>query len=345
MTARGPAASGVVAVSRATVRTVRALAGVAGAVVRSVGEPEVAARVDVRAAVDVTAPIPLRGRAAAGAAPAGAPLGPGTVVGGRYVVLELLARGGMSDVFRVRDTRSGGLGALKALRGSDAVAAHRLDTEVRLLRRLSHRNLLRLHDVGCHDGRPYLALELADGGTLASLLLAGPLDPGRVVSVGTALADALRYVHDHGVVHRDVTPANVLLDSGGRPLLGDFGIARTTETTAVTGSGLVIGTVSYLAPELLDGATPTAAADVYSLGLVLLECLTGRREFTGTPAEVALAKAGRGPDVPATLEPTWRALLPAMTDRDPGRRPTARDVHDVLARLSSRAPLNGCARG
>jgi serine/threonine protein kinase len=165
-------------------------------------------------------------------------------------------------------------------------------------------------------------MELVEGETLADTLRRGPLPPARTAAIGSSLAAALGYVHGKGLLHRDVKPANILMGTDGRVRLTDFGIARLVDAARVTSTGMMVGTASYLAPEQVAGEPVGPAADVYALGLVLLESLTGQREYAGSTVEVALARLHRAPQVPATLPAGWQALLRAMTDREPAARPT-----------------------
>ena len=178
----------------------------------------------------------------------------------------------------------------------------------------------------------YLVLELVEGTTLSALLLDGPIPPATVTRIGLALADALSAVHAAFLVHRDVKPANVLLTPSGAVKLGDFGLARLVRDDAaqITTGGEVMGTAAYLSPEQVTSSTVMFPSDIYSLGLVLLECLTGRRPYEGAPAEAALARLVRRPAVPDLLPEPWPGLLRAMTDPDPMRRPSAEQVGHTL---------------
>ncbi len=254
----------------------------------------------------------------------------------RYVLEGLLGSGGMADVHRATDSTLERSVAVKVLRdvAGDETARHRFVAEARTLARLSHRNLVTVLDAGIgeDDDRPFLVMELVEGRSLDDALRAGPLPPEDAASVGAQLAAGLAYAHERGVVHRDVKPGNVLLSHDGRVKLADFGIARLLGDTARhTRTGTAIGTAAYLAPEQVRGEDVTGAADTYSLGLVLLESLTGTRAFPGSPTEAALARLQRDPEVPDTLGEGWVTLLTAMTASDPADRPEAAEVARLLA--------------
>jgi serine/threonine protein kinase len=253
-------------------------------------------------------------------------------VAGRYQLHRLLGSGGVADVHEATDTRLDRPVAVKLLREATASETDRTRflAEARLLARLSHPQLVRVLDAGVDRDRPFLVLELVRGSTLADAL-AEPLPPARVAQLGVDVASALEHVHSAGVVHRDVKPGNVLIDADGSAMLADFGIARLVDDTCHhTRTGNVVGTVAYLAPEQVAGKRVTTAVDVYSLGLVLLEALTGERPYTGTSVEIAFARLSHAPEVPTTLPQPWRELLVAMTARDPRDRPTAAEVASRL---------------
>lgn len=262
----------------------------------------------------------------------------GALLGDRYLVGEVIGRGGMADVRVATDQVLGRDVAVKVLRAAepDPTDRARFVDEARTLARLSHPNLVTVLDAGTSDERPYLVMELVPGITLADAFERGPIAPGRAAAIGAQVADALAYVHGTGIVHRDVKPGNVLLHEDGRARLTDFGIARLVADTAHhTRTGTTIGSPAYFSPEQVGGGTVTTASDVYSLGLVLLEALTGRRPFEGTPTEVALARLSRGPDLPATLPPGWAPLLDDLTARDPLARPDATQVAQRLRDLAA----------
>jgi hypothetical protein len=273
----------------------------------------------------------------------------GTLLAGRYRISGLLGRGGMATVYRAADETLGREVAVKvfATDSADPGEVERQEGEVRMLAGLSHPGLVTLFDVGddvvADRALAFIVMEIVDGTTLADRMKEGPLPGPEVARIGGILADALGYIHRRGVVHRDVKPANVLLatpedDEPAAAKLTDFGIARLVDGTRLTSTGSIVGTVSYLSPEQALGEAVGAPTDVYALGLVLLECLTGRRTFPGTAAESTMARVVRDPEIPARLGPAWVDLLSRMTRRDPAARPTAREVAAELR--TGRAPVS-----
>jgi eukaryotic-like serine/threonine-protein kinase len=261
------------------------------------------------------------------------------VVLGRYELGEVLGVGGSAIVYRGRDRRTERGVALKrffaGVDGPDRLRQHR---EVRTLARLDHPGLVRLLDAGTEHGRAHLVTDLVEGPTLARRLEDGPLPVAEVVELGAALADALAYIHAEEVTHRDIKPANVLLDPDDGPRLADFGIALVVDATRVTTTDAVVGTAAYMAPEQLRGGPVGAAADVYALGLVLLEAATGELGLPGVGLEPVLSRLTMSPRIPDGLPPGLRALLQAMTDLRVARRPSAHQVATRLRALGEGSP-------
>ncbi|MET9956779.1 serine/threonine-protein kinase [Streptomyces sp. NPDC006339] len=257
-------------------------------------------------------------------------------VAGRYRLDELLGRGGAADVYEGEDLRLRRPVAVKVFRPDGAAdTEERFDTEGRLLAQLQHPGLITVYDCGRDDGTPYLVMELVRGTTLRRRIAEAALTPAEACRIGAALASALAHVHRAGVVHRDVKPANILLDETGAPRLTDFGISRLLGTTAQTATGALVGTAAYMAPEQVLGRGAGPAADVYSLGLVLIESIKGELEYDGAPLEAAIARLHRPPVIPPDIPAAVVELLEAMTDADESRRPDARTCGRALAAFAS----------
>ncbi|WP_448639193.1 protein kinase domain-containing protein [Geodermatophilus sp. URMC 63] len=253
-------------------------------------------------------------------------------LGGRYELQALIATGGMGQVWRGRDTLLDRAVAVKVLRSEyadDPTFLARFRAEARHAAALSHPNIAAVLDYG--EGRAedtgehlaYLVMELVDGAPLSALLTReGPLEPDTALSVLSQAAAGLAEAHRAGVVHRDVKPGNILVRPDGGVKLTDFGIAWSAESVPLTGTGQVIGTAQYMSPEQAAGERVGPASDVYALGLVGYESLTGRAAFTGTnPVAVALKQVREDPEpLPADLPPDVRNLIDAALTKDPGER-------------------------
>ncbi|HEY0258233.1 MAG TPA: GAF domain-containing serine/threonine-protein kinase [Lacisediminihabitans sp.] len=264
------------------------------------------------------------------------------VLQGRYRLDQLIGRGGMGYVYRARDEQLGRDVAVKVFIASTKPEdVRRQEDEVNLLASLNHHGLVTLLDAAIdrsEEGRPriFFVMELVEGADLERRLARGPLTARQIAQIGFDLAEGLQYIHHRGVVHRDIKPSNIMIvdyqddSTRARAKLTDFGIALVTEHTLSTPEGLTTGTAAYLSPEQVRGRPVGPASDVYSLGLVLLECFTRTLAFPGaTPVDSATARLNHDPDIPADLGDDWRNLIAAMTARDPEDRPTSAEL--VLA--------------
>ena len=263
---------------------------------------------------------------------------------GRYHLRECVGQGGMARVYRAEDSLLGRTVAIKMLRAEteQGAASERARGEMTVLASLNHPALVTLYDAQLHPGRAeYLVMEFVDGPTLAERIAQGPLPSDEVAALAADLAEALHVVHGAGIVHRDIKPSNVLLT--GRSLAGsrsgaklaDFGISVLVDAARLTSPGTVIGTAAYLAPEQLNGAAPAPAADIYALGLVLREALTGERAFAEAEGIGAtLARLIDPPAIPESVGPAWSALLQRMTATDPEDRPSAAGVFAAVSALA-----------
>jgi eukaryotic-like serine/threonine-protein kinase len=267
------------------------------------------------------------------------PGGNGSLLAGRYEVGPLVGLGGTAQVYRAVDHALGRTVAIKIFRpGSAPAPGYGGARELQVLAGVSHPGLVGIHDSGVDpQGCPFVVMDFVDGSSLSARLHDGPLPADTVVRTGIILAEALAAVHVRGVVHRDVKPANVLLDADDRPWLTDFGIARIVDATRVTDTGIVVGTAAYMAPEQVRGEPVGPPADVYALGLLLLEAVTGRREYEGGALESALARLHRAPEIPRDVPDPLGPVLRRMTALDPGDRPTALEVAAALRNVPAPA--------
>jgi eukaryotic-like serine/threonine-protein kinase len=267
----------------------------------------------------------------------------GDLLDGRYRLGLLLGRGGMSDVFRATDEVFGTEVAIKIVRSPDAEYARRSALEAQALRRFQHPGLVQLLETGVSGDMTYLVMEFVDGESLATMIHRGHLSTGETADIGATLAGALAYVHAQGVVHRDVKPANILIDTERHARLADFGIARLVDTSSVTLTGTMIGTATYMAPEQIEDHAVGPSADVWSLGIVLLESLTGERVYVGTPSEVIARRLAGPVTLPEGLPVPWRLLFSGMLALEPDDRLSATEVQAMLSTPAFRAPWDPTA--
>jgi eukaryotic-like serine/threonine-protein kinase len=251
------------------------------------------------------------------------------VIGGRYLLGPRLGWGGMAEVYDAYDQRLARRVAVKMLRLD--LTAHpsvrrRFEAEARAAARLTHPNVVGVYDTGEDDGRAYIVMERLPGETLADRFGAGPVDQLWLRQVAIDVLDALGAAHAAGIIHRDVKPSNILLTHDGRAKVADFGIAKTVEDAPVrTAVGLVIGTPAYLAPERIDGRIATPRSDLYAVGVVLYEGLTGRQPFEGTtPLAIAYLVRHEPPPDPRRLRPDADPSLVAAVARAIAYDPEAR---------------------
>jgi eukaryotic-like serine/threonine-protein kinase len=275
--------------------------------------------------------------------PAPPPPDVGRLVGDRYRLAEQIGVGGMATVHRAIDTRSGRPVAVKLLRReviADRDISMRFRREALAATVLRHPNIVACLETGTDDGQPYLVMELIEGEDLAARLKrVGRLAPAEAARIGLDVARALGVAHIRGIVHRDVKPGNILLARDGRAMVADFGIARLAADSEGSVPGTTLGSVHYFSPEQAVGETTTAASDVYSLGLVLFESLTGKRAWSGeTTAKLASARIGAAAPSPRASRPELSAALDAIVIRalDPDslrRYPNGQALAGALERV------------
>ncbi|MDT0158759.1 serine/threonine-protein kinase [Microbacterium sp. ARD32] len=272
----------------------------------------------------------------------------------RYRLGACVGRGATSAVYRAEDLILGRPVAIKLLTQSDEapVSLQRVRTETAVLANLTHPSLVTLYDAQLEPGQPqYLAMEYVEGLSLASRLRGGALPDAEAASLLHDVADGLRVVHGAGVIHRDVKPSNILIaqpdEPGEHPVakLTDFGIAFRVDDARRTSPGVAVGTAAYMAPEQVRGAELTTAVDIYALGLVLIEALSGEPAFPVTGGvHTALRRLTERPEIPDSFDDEWRALLERMTRTEPEERPTAREVAAEAATLETSASEDGGGR-
>lgn len=280
--------------------------------------------------------------------PGGGRLSVKTFAGGRYRVERELGHGGMASVYLARDEELRRPVAVKLLAGhlgGEPGLRERFLREARMAARLSHPNVVQVFDAGDEDGRPYIVMEYVPGQTLAEeLRRQGRLDPPQVVDLALQACGGLEHAHGSDLVHRDVKPHNLLLREDGTLKIADFGIAHAAEATRLTQVGSVLGTAAYLAPEQAAGDPVTAAADIYSLGVVLYELLSGRPPYEFSSLAEIVSKQREQPirplrDVEPAVSEQLEAVVMRCLARNPDYRPSsAADLARELAAASPEPP-------
>ncbi|GAA2847071.1 hypothetical protein Acy02nite_03790 [Actinoplanes cyaneus] len=277
-------------------------------------------------------------------------LGAGMRLGGRYRLEDRLGAGGMGEVWRAFDEALNRVVAVKTMlpaAAQDPGFVQRFTAEAHAMAQVNHPNVAAIHDVGQDGGHTYLVMEFIDGESLAQRLARdGRLSPAETKRIVVAAAEGLQAVHDQGILHRDVKPANIMLRADGGVLITDFGIARHLSSPGVTATGAVLGTPSYLAPEQVLGEPADRRSDVYSLGLVAYECLAGEKPFVGdNPYAVALQRIQQEPKtLGADVPPAVLALVERALQTDPEKRfPTALAMAE-MARQADLTPPGATGR-
>ena len=263
----------------------------------------------------------------------------GTVIDGRYRVISRVGSGGMAEVYCAEDTQLGRRVAVKLLHerfAQDEEFVERFRREASSAASLSHANIVNVYDRGQWGGTYYIAMEYLDGRSLDSIVREeAPLAPQRAIELTEQVLRAARFAHRHGVVHRDLKPHNVIIDEEGRVKVTDFGIARAG-ASEITQTGSIMGTARYLSPEQAQGHTVSPRSDLYAIGIMLYELLTGTVPFEGdSVVAIALRHLSEPPRPPSTLVPTVSANLDAIVMRALAKRPEARfaDADEFMAAL------------
>ena len=272
-------------------------------------------------------------------------LSPGSVLGGRYEIMKLLGEGGMGAVYKARDTEVDRLVALKVIRpelGRSPEVLQRFKQELVVARQITHKNVVRIYDLGDADGVKFITMEYVDGEDLKSILSkTKKFPPAEAVSIMQQICRALDACHSEGVIHRDLKPSNVMRDKQGKVLVMDFGLARSVQTSGLTQTGMVMGTLEYMSPEQAKGQELGSTSDIYSAGLIFYELLTGKVAFEAQTPMASLLKRSQERPVPASvIDKAIPRTLSSIVGRclEPDRRNRFQSVAELLAELEAYQP-------
>ncbi len=272
----------------------------------------------------------------------------GSVFAGRYQVIEELGHGGMGRVYKVQDTKIGEKVALKLIRpeaGLDKKSLDRFSNELKLARKIRHKNVCQMFDLGEDRGTRYITMEYVHGEDLKQLIRkVGRLSPGQAVAIARQVCDGLEEAHRLGVIHRDLKPQNIMVDADGSARIMDFGIARSLSGRSITGAGVMIGTPEYMSPEQVEGKEVDPRSDIYSLGIILYEMLTGQVPFEGdTPFTIGMKQKGEGPRDPRELNDQISTdlsgiILKCLEKSRETRYASVEELDSDLAKIGPRIP-------
>ncbi|HVT03784.1 MAG TPA: serine/threonine-protein kinase [Thermoanaerobaculia bacterium] len=266
----------------------------------------------------------------------------GHIYAERYRIEGFLGRGGMGSVYKVYDTnelRTLALKILHASAGDESGGTERFKREIKILAQIQHPAVPRIHGWGIRNGEMFFVADFVEGDNLRALIRrSGPLDVAGTAALGASVADALEVAHQYGIVHRDVKPHNIMVGNGGMITLLDFGVARGVglDMKTITATGMIVGTPEYMSPEQFEGLRVDRRSDIYSLGVVLFEAVTGRLPFAGdTPISVALKHRSETPPSPRSIRrdtPAWleRLILRCLEKEPPRRFDSAAELATAL---------------